>query len=189
MRLAASGVARGRGDHALARPRAWRRRGKCASPAWNFDGHPRVPVASRLPSAKSAMEMEESSERAAPERRGGCGGRCSCKGCVTMALPKGSARGLGDSSEESPAAKSADACSDPLGAEWRVCASVLHDSTRTLSPRFEAGKGEEALCGSATPDEAGESPTGARPEGCADGDGQLVAAPASEGGRMPHEKL
>ena len=51
-----------------------------------------------------------------------------------------------------------------------------------LSPRFEAGKGEEALCGSATPDEAGESPTGARPEGCADDDGQLVAAPASEGG-------
>ena len=30
---------------------------------------------------------------------------------------------------------------------------------------------------------------GAKPEGCADDDGQLVAAPASEGGRMPYEKL
>ena len=65
----------------------------------------------------------------------------------------------------------------------------MHDPARTLSPRFDVGKGEEASCGSTTPDEAGESPTEARPEGCADDDEQLVAAPASKGGRMPHEKL
>ena len=56
---------------------------------------------------------------------------------------------------------------------------MLHGSV-ALSPGF--GKGEDALCGSATPGEAGESPEGARPEGCADDDGQLVATPASEEG-------
>ena len=57
----------------------------------------------------------------------------------------------------------------------------MHDSF-ALSPRFGVGKGEEASCGSATPDEADESPEEAKPEGCADDDGQLVAATASEGG-------
>ena len=64
----------------------------------------------------------------------------------------------------------------------------MHDSF-ALSPRLVLGRGEEASCGSATPDEAGESPGESRPEGCADDDGQLVATPASEGGRMPYEKL
>ena len=43
-----------------------------------------------------------------------------------------------------------------------------------LSPRFGVGEAEKASCDSATPDEAGEPLTGARPEGCADDDGQLV---------------
>ena len=67
--------------------------------------------------------------------------------------------------------------------------SLRTERTRSLSPRLDVGKGEGASCGSATPGEAGESPTEARPEGCAGDDGQLVAAPASKGGRMPHEKL
>ena len=68
-------------------------------------------------------------------------------------------------------------------------AQVLCSTRLVFSPRFDVGKGEEASCGSATPDEAGESPTEARPGGCADDDGQLVAAPASKGrGRMPHGK-
>ena len=37
-----------------------------------------------------------------------------------------------------------------------------------LSPRFGVGEGEKASCGSATPDEADEPLTEARPEGCAD---------------------
>ena len=103
---------------------------------------------------------------------------------------------------------------DDIPGRVGVCASAMLDSTR-FSPRFDVGKGEEASCGSATPDEAGESltearpggcadddgqlvaapgeagesPTEARSEGCAGDDGQLVAAPASKGGRMPHEKL
>ena len=181
MRLAASGVARGRGDHALARPRAWRRRGKCASPAWHFDGHLWVPMASRLPSAKSAMGTEEPSERAAPERRGGRAGRCSCKGCgARKALPEGSARGWATHRRRAQQRNRQTRARIPWerGGEFT---QVL--TTRlALSPRFEVGKGEEALCGRATPDEAGESPTEARPEDCADENGQLVAAPASEGG-------
>ena len=77
---------------------------------------------------------------------------------------------------------------DDIQGRVGVCASAMHDSTR-VSPRFDVGKREEASCGSATPDEAGESLTEARPGGCADDDGQLGAAPASEGKRMPREKL
>ena len=54
----------------------------------------------------------------------------------------------------------------------------MHDSF-ALSPRLVLGRGEEASCGSATPDEAGESPDESRPEGCADEGGQLVASPVS----------
>ena len=48
-----------------------------------------------------------------------------------------------------------------------------------LSPMLVLGRGEGASCGSATPDEAGESPDESRPEGCADEGGQLVASPVS----------
>ena len=56
--LAASGASLCQGDRTCARPRAWRRRGKCASPAWHLDGHSRVPMATRLPSAKLATGTE-----------------------------------------------------------------------------------------------------------------------------------
>ena len=48
-----------------------------------------------------------------------------------------------------------------------------------LSPKLVLGRGEEASCGSATPDETGESPEESRLEGCADDGGQLVATPVS----------
>ena len=54
----------------------------------------------------------------------------------------------------------------------------MHDSF-ALSPRLVLGRGEEASCGSAAPDEAGELPEESRPEGCADDCGQLVATPVS----------
>ena len=92
--LAASGAALGRGDRACARPRAWRRRGKCASLAWHLDGHSRVPLASRLPSAKLATWTDGPSELAAPGRGGGRAGRCSCRGRgARKDLPEESARG------------------------------------------------------------------------------------------------
>ena len=56
----------------------------------------------------------------------------------------------------------------------------MHNSF-ALSPMLVLGRGEGASCGSATPDEAGESPDESRPEGCADEGGQLVASPWVEG--------
>ena len=49
-----------------------------------------------------------------------------------------------------------------FGVVWEF-AQVLCSTRLVFSPRFDVGKGEEASCGSATPDEAGESPTEARP--------------------------
>ena len=65
---------------------------------------------------------------------------------------------------------------------WEFAQVLCSTRLASLPGLFDVGKGEEASCGSATPDEAGESPTEARPGGCADDDGQLVAAPASKGG-------